>query len=78
MLLKDNTDCYCWQGLSDEKSKTSPWTLIAKYKLMVEEELAKLDGYETKYSLNEYVIVNFSLYEKTVSHWFMHCHLVLD
>jgi len=55
MLLKDDTDCCYWQELSDEKSKTSPWTLIAKYKLMVEEELAKLDGYETKYSLNEYV-----------------------
>ena len=35
-----------WQGESDEKSKTSPWTQIAKYKLLVEEELAKLDGYE--------------------------------
>ena len=23
-----------------------PWTQIAKYKLMVEEELAKLEGYE--------------------------------
>lgn len=34
----------CDKELSDEKSKTSPWTLIAKYKLMVEEELAKLDG----------------------------------
>ena len=32
------------QGESDEKSKTSPWTCIAKYKLMVEEELAKLEG----------------------------------
>ena len=32
------------QGESNEKSKTSPWTCIAKYKLMVEEELAKLEG----------------------------------
>ena len=32
------------QGESDEKSKTSPWTCIAKYKLLVEEELAKLEG----------------------------------
>ena len=36
------------QGVSDEESKTSPWTYIAKYKLMVEEELSKLDGYEIK------------------------------
>lgn len=34
----------CDKGESDEKSKTSPWTCIAKYKLMVEEELAKLEG----------------------------------
>lgn len=34
----------CNKGESDEKSKTSPWTQIAKYKLLVEEELAKLDG----------------------------------
>ena len=41
------TDAFTvWQGESDEKSKTSPWTQIAKYKLLVEEELAKLDGYE--------------------------------
>lgn len=37
---------FLWQDVSDENSKTSPWTQIAKYKLMVEEELAKLDGYE--------------------------------
>ena len=36
------------QGVSDEESRTSPWTYIAKYKLMVEEELSKLDGYEIK------------------------------
>lgn len=35
-----------WQGVSDENSKMLPWTQIAKYKLMVEEELAKLEGYE--------------------------------
>lgn len=41
------TDAFTvWQGESDEKSKTSPWTQIAKYKLLVEEELANLDGYE--------------------------------
>lgn len=34
----------CDKGVSDENSKTSPWTQIGKYKLMVEEELAKLDG----------------------------------
>lgn len=34
----------CDKGVSDENSKMSPWTQIAKYKLMVEEELAKLDG----------------------------------
>ena len=39
---------FLWQGVSDEDSKTSPWTQIAKYKLMVEEELAKLEGYEIK------------------------------
>ena len=27
-------------------SKKSPWTCIAKYKLMVEQEIAKLGGYE--------------------------------
>ncbi|XP_020601655.1 sterol-4-alpha-carboxylate 3-dehydrogenase, decarboxylating-like [Orbicella faveolata] len=34
----------CDKGVSDEESRTSPWTYIAKYKLMVEEELSKLDG----------------------------------
>ena len=32
--------------MSSEDSKTSPWTHIAKYKLMVEHELAKLNGYK--------------------------------
>jgi len=47
---------FLWQGVSDEESKTSPWTYIAKYKLMVEEELAKLEGYEIK-SVTEYYII---------------------
>lgn len=34
----------CDKGMSSEDSKTSPWTHIAKYKLMVEHELAKLNG----------------------------------
>lgn len=34
----------CDKGESVENSKTSPWTLVAKYKLLVEEELAKLVG----------------------------------
>ena len=29
---------------SDEESKVSPWTLVAKYKLKVEEELKKIEG----------------------------------
>ena len=32
--------------MSNADSKKSPWTCIAKYKLMVEQEIAKLGGYE--------------------------------
>lgn len=34
----------CDKGISNEDSKKSPWTHIAKYKLMVEQEIARLDG----------------------------------
>ena len=50
---------FLWQGVSDEESKTSPWTYIAKYKLMVEEELAKLEGYEIKSVTEYYGVTNY-------------------
>jgi len=63
------------QGVSDEESKTSPWTCIAKYKLMVEEELSKLDGYEIKLHVVSHICV---IIQRLLTYCFFPISFLLD